>query len=123
MQLSSWFDYDGAADAYYLRFAYTLITTLILFFATVAVWCLMLFHSVMLIINVSTWEFVSGNRISYLRPFQLQRRTPFDSGVIRNLKDCLWPRGVEWKLPLQPGDPGYEPPGFDYCFNEYYSCC
>ena len=47
---------------------------------------LIIFHSYLLIKNVTTWEFLSWSKVSYLRDWPKNFGSPFDLGWKANMK-------------------------------------
>lgn len=95
--------------------------------------CLLSFHSYLLLANLTTWEHVSWNRISYLKGYHCDRGSPFSRSMLGNVAAyCCGPSwcpermrqrttlryeesaGIEWEL----GDP--HPPN---CLLRYWADC
>jgi len=61
------------------------------------------FHCYLLFTNQTTWEVMKGYKISYLKDFINDERTPFDQGLKMNilLLCCPGREFISWKLPYQ----------------------
>jgi len=70
-------------------------------FFSVMVSCLFLFHSYLATQNLSTWEFLSWNKISYLKEWNPRWGSPFTQGMKQNLKFFFKFRKDlnRWKMP------------------------
>ena len=73
----------------------------------------------------TSWEFLRGHTINYISAYHGLSVSPFDRGVLGNLSLVfLKPHSVlDWPLARRPQDEGYQEPPFNWCDNEYYSCC
>jgi palmitoyltransferase len=63
---------------------------MILCFGSIAIFGLLFFHIHLCLANQTTWEFISRNRITYLKDLDSEAN-PFDKGVMRNLRSFLFP--------------------------------
>jgi palmitoyltransferase len=87
---------------HYPEFAYLVIVLAGIFSAFVL--NLLIFHSVLLCLNVTTWEFLSWNKISYLSEWPKKLGSPWNLGVWNNIKIHLCYRQAQgdffiWKMP------------------------
>ena len=80
------------------------------------------YHMYLLISGQTTWEHSSRMAVTYLRPYKIGI-LPFYMGMQENLRQAFCNRGVpiEWEL-LDPIELT-EKQGFNWCENEYWSCC
>jgi hypothetical protein len=58
---------------------------------TIAAFMLLAFHTYLMLKNLTTWEFVRWDRISYLSNYVYKKSSPFSYGLIKNLKDYFIP--------------------------------
>jgi hypothetical protein len=80
--------------------------------------CMGAFHGYLISINSTTWEVMSRHKISYFQPYPTNFN-PFSEGIFQNWKKAACSNKVErWDLP----QPMYIYP-FNWCDNEYWSCC
>lgn len=82
------------------------------------------FHLFFIVMNITTWEFIKGKSITYMRDWNLSG-SPFSRGVINNVKEfCM----MRWTLPV------YRIPTTEEeieqwkednscCYNDSYNCC
>ena len=60
------------------------------------------FHSYLASISLTTWEYLSWSKISYLKSIDLKHGSPFSQGIIRNLYNncCRIQTGyiIMWEL-------------------------
>ena len=61
------------------------LLVLVLFFFTVMLSFLLGFHTFLASKNVTTWEFISWNRIGYLKDLEKKKGSPFSQGLKMNL--------------------------------------
>ena len=61
------------------------LVVVVLLFFTLMVTCLFAFHTFLATRGVTTWEFVSWSKISYLQGFERARGSPFSKGFLQNL--------------------------------------
>ena len=66
---------------------------------TLMVTCLLVFHSFLAMKNLTTWEFLSWQRISYLKEFERGNGSPFSVGCRKNLRQYCCLSQHEWSLP------------------------
>ena len=102
------FEKDNKLDgvAYSKEYGAFFMAASIVFLATLMVVCtsyqasLIGFHSYLLISNISTWEFLSAHKIDYIQCFPYGY-SPFDRGVVQNLKDAFLHGNSlkKWELP------------------------
>lgn len=80
------------------------------------------YHAYLLISGQTTWEHASRMNVTYLRPYK-SGILPFYEGMFGNLKSAFCHGGQvrEWDL-LDPKEL-LEKQGFNWCENEYWSCC
>lgn len=64
---------------------------------------LIIFHTYLIFNNLTTWESLSWNKISYMRLWPRKYGSPFDRGSIQNLKLYFWEKSkskiIIWKMP------------------------
>lgn len=76
------------------------------------------FHVYLLSIGTTTWEVMRRSRISYLKPYP-HNFHPFSAGILGNWKQAIFKNNTtNWVLPRPMA---YYP--FNWCENEYWSCC
>jgi palmitoyltransferase len=80
------------------------------------------YHLYLLISGQTTWEHSSRLNVTYLRPYKTGI-LPFYEGMQENLRHAFCNGGLvkEWEL-LDPIELK-EKQGFNWCENEYWSCC
>ncbi|CAD8125447.1 unnamed protein product [Paramecium sonneborni] len=81
-----------------------IITLLLLISMGLMVLSLFLFHSLLTFKNMTTWEYKSWKRISYLKDFPQQLGSPFSSGWKQNLRQyCRFsvPKLTNWEYSNQ----------------------
>lgn len=76
---------------------------IIVSFFTFMVTCLIAYHSYLAIVNQTTWENVSWEKISYLKNSEKKRGSPFSKGIRFNLWFYCWKKYPEnytlWTVP------------------------
>jgi len=94
----------------------------IIFLAFIFTGVLCGFHTFLILTNQSTWEYLKKDRISYLKIYP-GSFYPFSEGVWGNIKMIFFHKNRvrEWELP--PVEISRRPKGFNWCENEYWSCC
>ena len=64
---------------------------------------LIIFHTYLILNNLTTWESLSWNKISYMRLWPRKYGSPFDRGSVQNLKLYFWEKSKSkitiWKMP------------------------
>jgi palmitoyltransferase len=79
------------------------------------------YHMYLLVSGQTTWEHSSRNSVTYLRPYKTGI-LPFYEGLYENIRHAFQPKEPkDWEL-LEPSDL-LEKQGFNWCENEYWSCC
>ncbi|CAG9327128.1 unnamed protein product [Blepharisma stoltei] len=79
---------------------------------------LCIFHIYLVSSGYTTWEFVKRDSINYFKIYPSSFH-PFDLGVIQNWKAAIFDKEIrQWTLPRPM--PVYP---FNWCDNEYWSCC
>ena len=83
---------------------------------------LMMYHTFLLVSGQTTWEHARKHSITYLKIYPTGIM-PFYEGMLGNVKRafCHGNQCHDWEL-AQPNEIR-ENQGFNYCENEYYSCC
>lgn len=96
--------------------------TVIIFLAFIFTAVLCGFHTFLILTNQSTWEYMKKDRISYLKIYP-GSFYPFSRGPWENIKMVFLHKNRvrEWELP--PVEESRRPKGFNWCENEYWSCC
>lgn len=96
--------------------------TVVLFGLFVFTFVLFVLHTFLILTNQSTWELSKKDRISYLKIYP-SGFYPFSQGLIGNIKLIFFhgnkPR--EWELPAL--EHRRRKRGFNWCENQYWSCC
>ncbi|CAG9331860.1 unnamed protein product [Blepharisma stoltei] len=77
-----------------------------------------LFHIRLISQGLTTWEVMRKYKIDYLKPYP-QNFNPFDEGFINNWRSTICDRELKEWTPPRPR-PFYP---FNWCENEYWSCC
>jgi len=76
------------------------------------------FHVYLISIGATTWEVMRRSRISYLKPYPYNFH-PFSAGCLGNWRQAMFMKSTKnWVLPRPM--PFYP---FNWCENEYWSCC
>jgi len=80
------------------------------------------FHTFLILTNQSTWEFSKKDSLNYLKEYP-RSFYPFSAGFIGNIRLTFFHGNVprQWELPQIEFD--HKKKGFNWCENEYYSCC
>jgi len=80
------------------------------------------YHTYLILSNQTTWEFTRRSQISYLRIYP-KGYLPFDRGFFGNIKLIFFHnnRRKEWVLPSIEYAKSNQT--FNWCDNQYYSCC
>lgn len=66
-----------------------LVSAIVCFLLFILTSCLSIFHSILLLKNFTTREFLERHKVTYLR--NNPKRNPFDEGVLKNILLCLRP--------------------------------
>ena len=98
------------------------IFIILLFLFTIFTVILGVYHFYLIISGQTTWEHASRSNITYMKPYPVGV-LPFYESMRENLWQvfCHGGKVREWQL-HQPFDLK-EKQGFNWCDNEYYSCC
>jgi hypothetical protein len=73
----------------------------VLFVITVA-FTLLAFHTYLMLKNLTTWEFVRWDRISYLSIYSYRKSSPFSYSVLKNFTDYFFPTKTPKKWTVNP---------------------
>jgi len=81
---------------------------IMLTFFSMMVGLLLIFHTYLAMTNLTTWESLSWNKISYLKEWKSEWGSPFSQGIIKNLKFfcCESKEQLQkWRLPKYKSQP------------------
>ena len=94
---------DGILD-WFLGNWHRLLITIVLLLFLAMVGCLLGFHIYLASINLTTWEFMSWNKISYLKNLNKEKGSPFSHGYAKNLYVNCCKRVPKYLIPwkIQP---------------------
>jgi palmitoyltransferase len=81
------FKSPGGLAAWFLHNTVRVLLALFVGLFTVMVACLIGFHLFLAAVNLTTWEYLSWSRISYLKNLDWNKGSPFSHGVLINLYD------------------------------------
>jgi hypothetical protein len=98
------------------------VATMAVLLAALFTGILLGFHTFLILTNQSTWEYSKKDQLSYLKNYP-RSFYPFSAGFIGNVKLIFFHGNVptEWELP--PVQVSRKKKGFNWCENEYWSCC
>jgi len=103
--------------------AFTVLTILI-FLTIIFTGVLLGFHTFLILTNQTTWEYAKKDRISYLKIYP-KSIYPFSQGLVENIKLIFFHHNIirDWELPDMDSVSYRRKKGFNWCENEYWSCC
>jgi len=113
---------DYKASGYTSEYAAFMLCCLTNFIFTLFAGALLIYHTYLISSNQTTWEFSRRSQISYLRIYP-KGFLPFDTGFFNNLKLTFLHDNQRKTWTLPSVEVANATNTFNWCDNEYYSCC
>ena len=114
-------------SAFDIRTHLILLSLLSEIFFNLMLLSLIFFHVYLVINNLTTWETLSWNKISYMRVWPRKYGSPFNWGIKKNLRLYFWKNSksnfINWKMPkklpsIQSGEQIISNRKFSYLFEK-----
>ena len=100
-----WILFSVNLSLYALKTHLLLLSLLWEIFFSLMMLSLIFFHAYLVLNNLTTWEALSWNKISYMRIWPRKYGSPFDRGTKQNLKLYFWMKSkskfTNWKMPTK----------------------
>lgn len=101
-------------------------------FFTLMLTSLLMFHTYLMVNNLTTWETLSWNKISHMKIWPRKYGSPFDGGIRENIRQYFNPgqgnNFIQWKMPralpsIEEGEKIIERRKYSYLFEKIFIKC